>query len=44
VAWRALLERGPHDHELREAQTRAMGAPPISTIFILKHAFGEASA
>jgi hypothetical protein len=29
---RALLERGPRDPELREAQSRAMGAPPISTI------------
>jgi hypothetical protein len=30
---RMLLERGPRDPELREAQSRAMGAPPISTIF-----------
>ena len=30
---RALLERGPRDPELREAQSRAMGAPPLSTIF-----------
>jgi hypothetical protein len=30
---RTLLERGPRDPELREAQTRAMGSPPISTIF-----------
>jgi len=32
TALRALLERGPRDPELREAQTRAMSAPPISTI------------
>lgn len=30
---RSLLERGPRDPELREAQARAMSAPPISTIF-----------
>ncbi len=29
---RSLLDRGPRDPELREAQSRAMGAPPISTI------------
>jgi hypothetical protein len=29
---RTLLERGPRDPELREAQSRAMSAPPISTI------------
>jgi hypothetical protein len=29
---RALLDRGPRDAELREAQARAMTAPPISTI------------
>jgi len=29
---RALLDRGPRDPELREAQSRAMAAPPISTI------------
>lgn len=28
----SLLDRGPRDPELREAQSRAMGAPPISTI------------
>lgn len=44
MAWRALLECGPRDPELREAQTRAIGAPPISTIFIPKHPFGEAAA
>ena len=31
-ALRSLLDRGPRDPELREAQTRAMSAPPISTI------------
>jgi hypothetical protein len=30
---RTLLERGPRDPELREAQARALSAPPISTIF-----------
>ena len=34
-ALRSLLDRGPRDAELREAQSRAMGAPPISTI--LRH-------
>ncbi len=29
---RSLLERGPRDPELREAQQRAMTTPPISTI------------
>jgi hypothetical protein len=29
---RTLLERGARDPELREAQARAMSAPPISTI------------
>jgi hypothetical protein len=29
---RALLDRGPRDPELREAQQRAMSSPPISTI------------
>ena len=29
---RSLLERGPRDPELREAQNRAMSAPPISTV------------
>lgn len=31
-ALRWLLDRGPKDPELREAQARAMSAPPISTI------------
>ena len=31
-ALRTLLDRGPRDPELREAQQRAMSAPPISTI------------
>ena len=29
---RSLLDRGPRDGELREAQQRAMSTPPISTI------------
>lgn len=29
---RSLLDRGPRDPELREAQSRAMTPPPISTI------------
>ena len=38
---RTLLERGPRDPELREAQTRAMGSPPISTIFKRQGADGR---
>lgn len=32
MALRSLLDRGTRDPEAREAQTRAMSAPPISTI------------
>ncbi len=32
LALRSLLDRGPRDPEVREAQQRAMGTPPISTI------------
>src|ERR1043165_8007778 len=37
---RSLLDRGPRDAELREAQSRAMGAPPISTILRRQRADG----
>ena len=40
-ALRSLLERGPRDPELREAQSRAMGAPPISTILKRQGADGR---
>ena len=40
LALRTLLDRGPRDAELREAQVRAMGAPPISSIFRTQHADG----
>jgi hypothetical protein len=36
---RAVLDRSPRDPELREAQTRAMSSPPISTI--LRHQNAE---
>lgn len=32
LALRDLVDRGPRDAELREAQARAMASPPISTI------------
>lgn len=38
---RSLLDRGPRDPELREAQSRAMGAPPISTILRRQGADGR---
>ena len=38
---RSLLDRGPRDPELREAQTRAMSAPPISTILKKQGAEGR---
>lgn len=38
---RSLLDRGPRDPELREAQTRAMTAPPISTILKRQHGDGR---
>lgn len=38
---RAILERGARDPELREAQARAMTAPPISTILRRQHADGR---
>lgn len=38
---RSLLERGPRDPELREAQSRAMSAPPISTILRRQGADGR---
>jgi len=37
---RSLLDRGSRDAELREAQSRAMGAPPISTILRRQRADG----
>ena len=37
---RQLLDRGPRDSELREAQQRAMSAPPISTILKRQRADG----
>jgi squalene cyclase len=37
---RTLLDRGPRDGELREAQQRAMSAPPISTILRRQRANG----
>ena len=37
---RQLLDRGPRDAELREAQQRAMSSPPISTILKRQHADG----
>lgn len=40
-ALRTILDRGPRDPELREAQTRAMSAPPISTILRRQHADGH---
>ena len=41
LALRSLLDRGPRDPEVREAQQRAMGTPPISTI--LRGQRGDAS-
>jgi hypothetical protein len=38
---RSLLDRGPRDPELREAQIRAMSAPPISTILKKQGADGR---
>lgn len=38
---RSLLERGPRDAEVREAQTRAMSTPPISTILRRQGADGR---
>jgi len=38
---RGLLDRGPRDPELREAQARAMAAPPISTILTQQRADGR---
>jgi len=38
---RSLLDRGPRDPELREAQARAMSAPPISTILKKQGADGR---
>lgn len=38
---RSLLERGPRDAEVREAQQRAMSAPPISTILRRQRADGS---
>ena len=40
-ALRSLLDRGPRDPELREAQARAMSAPPISTILKKQGADGR---
>ncbi|OLC50115.1 MAG: hypothetical protein E6I40_12280 [Chloroflexi bacterium] len=40
LALRSLLDRGPRDPELREAQQRAMSAPPISTILGRQRADG----
>ena len=37
---RQLLDRGPRDSELREAQQRAMSSPPISTILKRQRADG----
>ncbi len=41
LALRSLLDRGPRDPEVREAQQRAMSTPPISTI--LRQQQGDAS-
>src|SRR3989441_2630217 len=41
VALRSLLDRGPRDPEVREAQQRAMSTPPISTL--LRGQRGDAS-
>jgi hypothetical protein len=38
---RSLLDRGPRDPELREAQSRALGAPPNSTILTRQGADGR---
>lgn len=40
-ALRSLLDRGPRDPELREAQSRALAAPPISTILKRQHGDGR---
>jgi len=40
-ALRSLLDRSPRDPELREAQARAMSAPPISTILKKQSADGR---
>src|SRR5438128_3846975 len=40
VTLRSLLDRGPRDAELRDAQQRAMSTPPISTILRRQHADG----
>ena len=41
LALRHVLERGPRDGELREAQQRAMTSPPISTILKRQRADGS---
>ena len=41
VALRSLLDRGPRDPEVRDAQQRAMSTPPISTL--LRGQRGDAS-
>src|SRR3989442_7138964 len=41
LALRSLLDRGPRDPEVREAQQRAMSTPPISTL--LRGQRGDAS-
>lgn len=38
---RQILDRGPRDAELRDAQQRAMSSPPISTILKRQHADGS---
>ncbi len=40
LALRQILDRGPRDGELREAQQRAMSSPPISTILKRQRADG----
>jgi hypothetical protein len=40
LALRSLLDRGPRDPELRDAQQRAMSTPPISTILGRQRADG----
>jgi hypothetical protein len=41
LALRQILDRGPRDAELREAQQRAMSSPPISTILKRQRADGS---
>ena len=41
AALRQILDRSPRDPELREAQTRAMSSPPISTILRRQNAEGR---